>query len=105
MKEHKKFITFLVENQTSLMNYLKSRYPMHHKSNVFYRDIQYGIRHFLEKKGMQVSYTDSELLANEIINLLENENTLLRVGNMSWVLNYPQFAVSQSNIQSQTNHN
>ncbi len=102
MKEHKKLITFLVENQTSLMNYLKSRYPLYHKSNVFYRDIQYGIRHFLEKKGIKTSYTECESLANEIINLLENENTLLRVSNMSWRLNFPQFAVSQNNTQPQT---
>lgn len=102
MKDVKKLFTFLAENQTSLMNYLKSRYRMYHRSNVFYRDIQFGIRHFLESKKIKVSYTVSELLANEIIHLLETENTFLRVGNMSWVLNYPEFITSSSQTPTQT---
>lgn len=102
MKDVKKLFTFLAENQTSLINYLKSRYPLYHRSNVFYRDIQYGIRHFLENKKIKVSYTESELLANEIINLLEGENTLLRVGKMSWALNYPSFMTSTTQTPPQT---
>ncbi|MBU2445544.1 MAG: hypothetical protein KJ666_08235 [Bacteroidetes bacterium] len=102
MRDVKKLFTFLAENQTSLMNYLKSRYRMYHRSNVFYRDIQFGIRYFLGSKKIKVSYTESELLANEIINLLEGESTLLRVGNMSWVLNYPSFITSTTQAPPQT---
>jgi hypothetical protein len=69
---------------------------------VFYRDIQFGIRNFLESKKIKISYTESELLANDIINLLEDENTLLRLGNMSWVLNYPAFTTSSSQTPTQT---
>lgn len=32
------------------LNYLKAKFPIFHNSNLFYRDFQYGVKSFLEKK-------------------------------------------------------
>lgn len=109
-----KEFNFLVNHKEDVMRYLKSRYPLFHKSNLFFRDLQYGIRHFLESKDIKVSYTESEMLANEFSKILESENILHRIGlplndslsasgNSTWRLNYPEFTASKKANPIQNN--
>lgn len=87
------YFNFIIQNESNLLNYIKNNYPFFHKSNVFYRDIQFGIKHFLESKNVKISYTESELLADEFIEYLISKNILKKIDYDVFLLNYPDFTV------------
>ena len=64
------YLQLLKNNDSELLNYLKAKFPVFHNSNFFFRDFQYGIRSFLEKKEIKASYQLSEKLAILNIDLI-----------------------------------
>jgi hypothetical protein len=84
-------IDYILNNEKEVLEFLKSHYPMYHLSNVFFRDIQYGIRTMLERNGHKVGYMESENVARMFVEKLEKENILTPIDRQSWVLNYPAF--------------
>jgi len=74
-----------------VLEYLKSRYPLYHLSNVFFRDIQFGVQSMLEDGKKKVGYAEAERLARELIGRLEEKNILRRIDGQTWVLQYEQF--------------
>lgn len=86
----------LKEQQNNVLLYLKSRYPLFHKSNVFYRDIQYGIKYYLENKEIKLTYSESEYIANEFIKYLITQNILKKISDNIYLLNYRDFTPQQS---------
>jgi hypothetical protein len=38
-------------NSKDVLEFLKERYPLYHLSNIFFRDVHYGVREYLEKRG------------------------------------------------------
>ena len=85
----------LKNNEKELLNYLRARFPVFHNSNFFFRDFQYGIRSFLEKKEIKVSYQLAEKLAVEMAKYFEEQNIFLKVNNQGWKINYPEFATAE----------
>ena len=81
----------LPENDTETLDFLRTRYPLYHLSNVFFRDIQYGIRILLERRGVKVGYTEAERLAEEFVSRLEKKKILVPIDRQSWVLYYDDF--------------
>jgi hypothetical protein len=77
------------------LNYMKSIFPVFHKSNVFFRDIQYGIKHFFEQKNIKTTYTEIDKLGDSIINLLEQKGIFEKLEPNIWKLNYPEFECKQ----------
>lgn len=77
------------------LNYLKSIFPVFHKSNIFFRDIQYGIKHFFEQKNIKTTYTEIDKLGDSIINLLEQKGIFEKLEPTVWKLNYPEFECKQ----------
>ena len=83
--------TAVLDRRTEVLAFLKSRFPLYHKSNVFFRDIQYGIRLFLERNGIRAGYPESETIAHAFVAALERDGILVGIDSQSWALNYPEF--------------
>ncbi len=86
----------VLEHRIEVLTFLKSRFPLYHQSNIFFRDIQYGIQLFLERKGIKAGYPESEQIAHEFASTLEREGVLIPVDRQSWALNYPEFRTPSS---------
>jgi hypothetical protein len=76
----------ILENDAEVLGFLKTRYPIYHLSNVFFRDVQYGIQTLLERRGVKVGYADAETLARDFTRKLEKKKMLVPIDNQSWVL-------------------
>ncbi len=85
----------LKNNEASLLDFLKARFPVFHNSNIFFRDIQYGIRSYFEKKDMKISYQDAETLAIEMIKLFEANGTFVKIDKQSWKVHNPDFVTAE----------
>jgi hypothetical protein len=86
----------VLERRTEVLAFLKSRFPLYHQSNVFFRDIQYGIQVFLERKGIRSGYPESEQIARSFAAMLEREGVFVPIDRQSWALNYPEFRTPKS---------
>jgi hypothetical protein len=86
----KKYIR-LTSNQDELLTFLKSKFKLYHLSNVFFRDLHYGVWEFLEHHHMSLNYGQAENIAREVITTLEEKDILRKRDNQTWLLNYPQF--------------
>jgi hypothetical protein len=83
-------------NSKDVLEFLKERYPLYHLSNIFFRDVHYGVREYLEKKGMTLGYVPAEGVAREFIHELEGQGILTRVDRQTWTLHYPEFQTPQA---------
>jgi len=101
-KSVEKYFSLIKQEEINVLNYLKANYPFFHKSNVFYRDIQFGLKHYLKSKDINISYTESELLANEFINHLTMKNILKKIDFDVYLLNYPEFAVKRKELTTKS---
>ena len=88
--ESEKLNKLLIE-KSAFLNYFKSIFPVFHKSNVFFRDLQYAIQRYLELKGMNITYANSEKLALGFSAALENEKIFKKINGTTWTLNHEPF--------------
>jgi hypothetical protein len=88
------YFNLLKVEDKQFLNFLKARYPLFHKSNFFYRDFQYGIRKYLELKGIDVSYAEADELAKELSSHFEKEGIFIPVNEQGWTINYPEFVTT-----------
>jgi len=86
-----KAIEYVLNNQKEVLSFLKSRFPMYHLSNFFFRDVQYGIKAMLEEKGVKVRYGEAEKAARALVEKLEQMKIFRPIDRQSWVVNYPEF--------------
>ena len=84
-------IDYALDNEKEVLTFLKSRYPLYHMSNIFFRDIQYGIQTMFERKDIRLGYGESESIVRALTEKLEKEKILTPIDRQSWVLNYPEF--------------
>jgi GR25 family glycosyltransferase involved in LPS biosynthesis len=82
---------YILENTKEVLVFLKSRFPLFHLSNFFFRDVQFGVQAFLDRKGMKVGYTAAEAIARAFIEKLEHEKLFLPIDRQSWTVNIPEF--------------
>ena len=80
-----------VERQKEFLSFLKSRFNVFHESNVFFRDMHYGVMAFLQMNGLPNRYSASEQLTKQVIAVFEQERILIRIDDRSWMLNYLPF--------------
>jgi len=67
---------------------MKENYPVFYKSNIFFRDLQYAIKRYYEKKNVILTYAEAEKVANEFVKQLVNENLLIKIDNKSFKMNF-----------------
>ncbi|HLF20671.1 MAG TPA: hypothetical protein VI704_07760 [Bacteroidota bacterium] len=84
-------LKLLVDNQKDFLRFLKAKYHLYHLSNVFFRDMHYGVMAYLELNNMKHKYAPSEELTRKVVESLEQAKILKNVGHLAWVLTYPEF--------------
>jgi hypothetical protein len=89
-----KYLDLIKNDDQLFLKYLKAKYPLFHNSVFFFRDLQFGLQKFLEKKGIKISNAEAEKLAHSIGNYLEEKQIFVRVNITGWRLNYPEFVTS-----------
>ena len=72
------------------MAFLKTKFPLIHNSNFFFRDLHYGVMAYLASRGRHAGYIRAERIAREIAERLEREgiqfrgNTVLNLRSCRW---------------------
>ncbi len=94
-KDFSKNLELLKQEKKSLLGFLKAKFPMFHNSNFFYRDLQYGVLSFMQKKGIEVTYTEAGRLADAISEEFENKGIFVRINKIGWKINYPEFTTTE----------
>ncbi len=84
-------IADLKNEKQIFLNYLRSKFPIFHNSNFFYRDFQYGLKSFLEKKGTTLTYNNLTNLTKQLSEFYESEGIFVRTSSQGWKVNYPDF--------------
>ena len=78
----------LLSNQAIFFNFMKEKYRVFNNSNIFFRDIQYAIKSYFEKKNKPVKYSEAEKIAKDFIQKMENEGQLKKMSNNAWKVNF-----------------
>ncbi|HUI63964.1 MAG TPA: hypothetical protein VL126_03915 [Bacteroidota bacterium] len=90
-----------LEHWQEVLGYLKSRFPMYHQSNFFFRDLQYGIQAMLIGQGKWISYRDAEMVAREFAAAMEKRNIFIPIDRQTWVVNYPDYRTPVTKMPAQ----
>lgn len=90
-----KNVDALIGSDAEFLAYLRSRYPMYHQSNVFFRDVQYGLVDLLRTKGVLLRSDQAQKIARGILGRLEKSRLFLPVDRQTWVVNVPEFKTPQ----------
>jgi hypothetical protein len=94
-KDLSKHLELLKLKEESFLSFLKAKFPVFHNSNFFYRDLQYGIKSFMELKDIIITYTEADKLAKILSEYFEEKSIFIRVNNSGWKVNYPAFATTE----------
>ncbi|MEK6553352.1 MAG: hypothetical protein AABZ54_07885 [Bacteroidota bacterium] len=78
----------LTSNKTIFFNFMKEKYRLYSNSNIFFRDIQYAIKSYFEKKDIRINYSQAEKIAYDFINKLEDTGELKKMSNNAWKVNF-----------------
>lgn len=81
----------MINDHAAVLKDLKTRFTVYHQSNIFFRDIQYGIQAMLREQGIRVSYVEGERLAREFVDRMEQEKIFVARDRQTWALHYPEF--------------
>jgi hypothetical protein len=89
--------TELIKNDYKVfLQFLKARYPLFHNSTFFFRELQFGVSKYLEKKGIKISNGEAEKVALEVASFLEHDGILVRIDSHGWRINYKEFVTTVS---------
>jgi hypothetical protein len=92
MNEHlKKHIDEIKNDPSGFLKFLKLQFPLFHNSNLFFRDLQYGLEKFMRHKDTDLVYSESEEMARELSTYFEKEGVFVKIKDGAWKINYPQF--------------
>jgi hypothetical protein len=89
-------VALVVENQKDFLKYLKSKFPLYHLSNIFFRDLHYGVMNYLMAYKKKLRYYDGEEVARAVATEFEKSGTFKRVDNQTWLLIYPEFQLPRT---------
>jgi len=93
-QKSEKYLESLKKDYPVFFNYLKAKFPLFHNSNFFFRDLHYGVKSYLEKKEIFVSYAEAEEIAEKMAEFLEEKEIFILVNEKSWKINYPEFVTA-----------
>jgi hypothetical protein len=83
----------ILNSTTDFLRFMKTRIPFYHMSNVFFRDLHYGVMAYLEKSGKKMNYVAAETVTREVVAGLEKAGIFRKIDHQSWQLNYPEYAL------------
>lgn len=82
----------IINHQYDFLKFFRDRFPVFHLSNVFFRDLHYGVLAYLEHHGNRKTYRVGEKIAMEIAKSFENSGIFKQINHRTWVLNFPEFS-------------
>ncbi len=88
--------TMILNHQFDFLKFLRDRFPIIHLSNVFFRDLHYGVLYYLAEHDKRKSYRECEKIAIEITESFENSGIFKRIDHKTWTLNYPEFSIPRA---------
>lgn len=97
MKLKDKYSDFILSNRKEFLKYMKSRFPLYHKSNVFLQDFYYGILQFLKEKGKKVNFGLVVEIFPKIIEHFEKEKIFKKIDSRTWMLDYIEYLTPRPN--------
>jgi hypothetical protein len=77
----------ILTHSGDFLPFLRTRVPVFHLSNVFFRDIHYAVIAFAAENRFRVGYTEAEGIAHRLIERLEKEKLLLPIDHRTWAVN------------------
>lgn len=83
----------IIGRQTEFLKFLKSKFTLIHMSNIFFRDLHYGVMSYLAEHGRKLSYLDAERVAREVAAKFEAGGIFKNIDHQSWLLMYPEFSL------------
>ncbi len=92
--------TQILSNEKEFLKYLKSKFVLIHRSNIFYRDIYHGVISYLADHGKKVGHQAADTITGEVLRGLEQSGILRNIDHQSWLLEYPDFALPQVEKQA-----
>jgi len=80
-------------NPEVLLGFMRrTRKPVFHKSNVFFRDIQYAIRDYFDAVEREpISTPEAERMARDVVELYTERGLLRKVNNQAYLLESPEW--------------
>jgi len=78
----------LTSNKSIFFKFMKEKYRLYLNSNIFFRDIQYAIKSYFEKKDIRIKYSQAEKVAYDFIQKLEDTGELKKMSNNAWKVNF-----------------
>ena len=78
----------LKNNTEIFFRFMKEKYPIFYNSNIFFRDVQYAVKDYFEKKDIYLKYPEAEKITAEFIKYLEKNNELVKLTSNSWKVNF-----------------
>jgi hypothetical protein len=86
----------ILTRHDEFLRHLAAGIPVIHRSNLFFRDIHYGVLSFFRARGEYMSYRTAEPVAEEVIRELEHRGILRRIDDQTWLLLAPEFQKKRS---------
>jgi len=90
----------VINNRTEFLYYLRSKFRLYHKSNLFFRDMHFGVAGFFRERGIRLGYEQSELVARNVIRALVAAQIFREIDPRTWTLNYEEFQNVSAKIQA-----
>jgi hypothetical protein len=86
----------IIARDREFLQFLRSRFHLYHASNVFFRDLHYGVMTYLEQQKLAQNYVTAEEITREVIAHFEKSGILKPLNERTWVLILEEFrAVSE----------
>jgi hypothetical protein len=86
----------IIARDREFLQFLRSRFHLYHASNVFFRDLHYGVMTYLEQQKLAQNYVVAEDITREVITHFERSGILKPLNDRTWVLILEEFrAVSK----------
>ncbi len=85
-------------NPEVLLGFMRqTRKPVFHKSNLFFRDIQFAVHDYFESvQGKKVTMPEAEQMTREIVQLYTKSGVLREVNNQAYRLDGPAWATPKA---------
>ena len=75
-------LNYLLSKKTEFLKYLKTKIHLYHMSNVFFRDVHYGVMSYLSDQGKNVAYGNAEKIATQVAEVFEKDGIFKK-----WITN------------------
>ena len=93
MARTEKIVEKYFGNPEVLLGFMRrTRKPVFHKSNLFFRDIQFAVRDYFDAvERSPITLPEAERMAHEIVERYTTEGILRPVNNQAFCLEYPEW--------------